>query len=60
MIGTIVSVFFGVHGEVSKDSLSLAPWKDVLFQADFTGVSQIAFWTSVFSLTMVLVFETVA
>ncbi|MBA3925056.1 NCS2 family permease [Listeria rustica] len=59
LIGTLVSVLFGVHGEVSKDAMSLAPWKDVLFQADFSGVGQVAFWTSVFSLTMVLVFETV-
>ncbi|MDT0110120.1 NCS2 family permease [Listeria booriae] len=59
LVGTLVSVLFGVHGEVSKDALSLAPWKDVLFQADFSGVGQVAFWTSVFSLTMVLVFETV-
>ncbi|WP_163653987.1 NCS2 family permease [Listeria sp. PSOL-1] len=59
LIGTFVGYLFGVNGKVTHGSLSLAPFKEVFLRADFSGMASISFWTGVFSMTMVVVFETV-
>ncbi|HAB9995129.1 TPA_asm: NCS2 family permease [Listeria monocytogenes] len=59
IIGTIVGVMFGVAGKAGGASISVAPWSDVLFKADFSGIASVGFWSAVFTMTMVIVFETV-
>ncbi|PZG53435.1 permease [Listeria ivanovii] len=58
IIGTLVGVIFGITNTTSA-TISVAPWSDVLFQADFSGMASISFWSAVFTMTMVIVFETV-
>ncbi|HAB9058525.1 TPA_asm: NCS2 family permease [Listeria monocytogenes] len=59
IIGTVVGVMFGVAGKAGGASISVAPWSDVLFKADFSGMASVGFWSAVFTMTMVIVFETV-
>lgn len=59
IIGTIIGYFFGINGKISAGALSLSPFKEVFFKLDFSGITEVAFWSGVFSLTMVVVFETV-
>ncbi|MBC1934176.1 NCS2 family permease [Listeria seeligeri] len=59
IIGTIVGVLFGITNTTSAANLSVAPWSDVLFKGDFSGMASINFWSAVFTMTMVIVFETV-
>ncbi|MCB2594312.1 NCS2 family permease, partial [Listeria monocytogenes] len=50
---------FGVAGKAGGASISVAPWSDVLFKADFSGMASVGVWSAVFTMTMVIVFETV-
>lgn len=59
LFGTGISFLLGVTGKVETGSLSILPFQDVFFKADFHGLGDLVFWNAVFTMTMVLVFETV-
>ncbi|MDS0525725.1 NCS2 family permease [Clostridium sp. SHJSY1] len=59
LFGTGISFLLGVTGKVETSNLSILPFQDVFLKADFTGVTDLVFWNAVFTMTMVLVFETV-
>lgn len=60
LLGTGIGYLFGVNGKFTgAASLSFEPLKKVFMQMDFSGIADVAFWSGVFSLTMVVVFETV-
>ncbi|WP_239254427.1 NCS2 family permease [Listeria ilorinensis] len=59
ILGTGIGFLFGVNGQIGQMTLSLAPLKEVFFAFDFRGVTNIVFWSGVFTMTMVIVFETV-
>lgn len=59
--GTIISIFFGIV-DISNIHYSMPDFNsygDILFNLDFSAVTNINFWIAVFSLTLVLIFENI-
>lgn len=61
VLGTVLAIVFGLV-DISTISYTLPDfnaYKDIFFNLDFSAVSDINFWISVFSLTLILVFENI-
>ena len=61
ILGTMVSYFFGLVDFKGMDTsfISFESYKDVFFSSHFGKWSFISFWSAVFSLVLVLVFENI-
>ncbi|MCG4571467.1 NCS2 family permease [Clostridium cochlearium] len=59
ILGTGVSYLLGLVdvSSINFQGLSFQGYGDVFFNLDFGGITTISFWTAVFSLVLVLVFE---
>lgn len=59
ILGTWVSYLLGLVdvSSINFQGLSFQGYGDVFFNLDFGGITTISFWTAVFSLVLVLVFE---
>ncbi|RLL46901.1 NCS2 family permease [Oceanobacillus piezotolerans] len=60
-IGTMIAWMFGLLdvSQIGNSSLSANDYAGVFIGMSFDGITNIAFWIAVFSLTMVLVFENI-
>ncbi|WP_255307030.1 NCS2 family permease [Paraliobacillus sp. PM-2] len=58
-LGTIIGAFLGiVDFSILRDfNLSLSGYETIFFAFDFSAISKLNFWTAVFSLSMVIVFQ---
>ncbi|OZI12980.1 permease [Bacillaceae bacterium SAS-127] len=59
LFGTLLTAVCGLLPEVGETSVSFTTYKDVFGAFSFSRWMEIPFWTAVFSLTMVLVFENI-
>jgi adenine/guanine/hypoxanthine permease len=61
ILGTLVSYFFGIvhFSAIDTSFISFGDYKNVFLSADFGKLAAIPFWTAVFSLVLVLVFENI-
>ncbi|WP_203362776.1 NCS2 family permease [Bacillus sp. REN10] len=59
LFGTVLTAVCGLLPEVGNTSMSFAIYKDVFGAFSFHRWMEIPFWTAIFSLTMVLVFENI-
>lgn len=61
VIGTITSMFFRIvnFSNLEYSSISFASYKDVFLNFSFAKFSTLPFWTAIFSLVLVLVFENI-
>ncbi|MGJ7911006.1 NCS2 family permease [Neobacillus sp. LXY-1] len=61
IFGTFISWLFGIvkFSQLDADFISFDHYKNVLMSADFGKITTIPFWTAVFSMVLVLVFENI-
>ncbi|GKX68279.1 NCS2 family permease [Inconstantimicrobium mannanitabidum] len=61
IIGTLISMAFGIvdFNNLQFTSISFSSYKDVFLSFSFAKFSTLPFWTAVFSLVLVLVFENI-
>jgi len=60
MFGVIIASFFGlINWENAEGSLSFHEYSNVFLGLSFDRIGDIVFWTAIFSLTMVIVFENI-
>ncbi|MFB5661773.1 NCS2 family permease [Alteribacillus sp. HJP-4] len=48
---------FGIHNDNGGESVTYSGYTSLWTAADFSGVLQLSFWTAVFSLTIIIMFE---
>ena len=61
IIGTLVSFGFGIvdFTNISYSLPNFSQYKDILFNISFSAIGKTSFWISVFSITLVIVFENI-
>ncbi len=57
IIGTVMGI--GTASPISVSLNDLWSYKDIVWQMDFTNIFSLRFWLAVFSMTMILVFDTI-
>lgn len=58
-VGTAIGALFGVvdFSQLRDFSISFSSYREVFLALDFSGISSVDFWTAVFALSMVIIFE---
>lgn len=57
--GSLIGYVVGIRNKAEMNAISLAPFREVFGQLDFSHLGDLSFWSAVFTMTMVIVFETV-
>ncbi|WP_026702708.1 NCS2 family permease [Salibacterium aidingense] len=56
-VTTVAGLFFGIEGEQAGTHVSFSGYGSMLKALDFSGWLELSFWVSVFSLTIIIMFE---
>lgn len=59
LIGSIIAAQLGILPDVEQTSFTMEPYKEVFAGFSFTRFMTLPFWIAVFSITMVIVFESI-
>ncbi|RSL34974.1 NCS2 family permease [Salibacterium salarium] len=56
-ITAVIGLLVGVQGEMAGDKITFSGYSSMVGMADFSNWLQLSFWVSVFSLTIIIMFE---
>lgn len=59
LAGSLIGYAFGIRSTSAVSGISLKPISTVFGHLDFSHIGNVSFWSAVFTMTMVIVFETV-